>query len=117
MKRARLIFGFLSYMLAVASLYAKRPAEVLADPREYALKSPTPPYPDKARVNFITGTGLFDVQIESATGKVVAVKVAKSTGSQMLDDSAVQTLHRWQFRPNSIITARIPITFSYVPRH
>lgn len=109
---------FVSFV--VASVFLK-PACISANPpvtipkeraSEILLSYPKPKYPLEARKHRITGMGIFEVRIEPATGLVTSVTVIRSTGFTILDRSATDTLKRWKFRPNTLIRARIPITFS-----
>jgi TonB family protein len=74
----------------------------LAQVEQVALKHPTPEYPKKARAKRVTGAGLFAIQVDGPTGQVIDVTVDRSTGSALLDQSAVEALRRWLFRPNSV---------------
>jgi protein TonB len=60
--------------------------------------APSPPYPPYARDRGLEGTGLFDVKVLS-DGRVGEVKVKRSTGAEVLDDAAAQTIKTWTFEP------------------
>ncbi len=77
-----------------------------------ALHAPTPEYPYEARRARITGDGLAILTIDSATGRVIEVKMAQSTGSPVLDHAACAGLKRWRFRPGSPARVRCPITYT-----
>jgi len=116
----RTLLGIASAALwatTLPELTAQDSLPTVSKPEDYALKHATPPYPDSARAHFVTGSGIFEVQVDRASGRVVDVAVVKTTGSKLLDRSAVETLHHWVFRPNSVLSAKIPITFTYTPRH
>lgn len=78
--------------------------------------NPKPPYPKTA---FRVGAeGTVDVAVEvNADGTVGAVKVARSSGNDALDQSALDTIARWRFRSarkdgalqKSVVI--VPITF------
>jgi periplasmic protein TonB len=78
--------------------------------------NPKPPYPKAA---FRVGAeGTVDVAVEvNADGTVGAVKVARSSGNDALDQSALETIARWRFRSarkdgnlhKSVVV--VPITF------
>jgi TonB family protein len=79
---------------------------------EMAISHPTPRYPDRARHDHLSGTGIFELQVRAETGEVTAVSVLSSTGHSILDSAAIQTLKRWRFRPHIVNRVKIPITFS-----
>ena len=88
------------------------PLPRLGDVQQFALKYPKPPYPKKARVQHLHGSGIFSLDIDVDSGQVIDVTVFKSTGSKLLDDSAVETLRRWEFRPHTLVGAKVPINFT-----
>src|SRR4051812_20364283 len=67
-----------------------------------ALKCPRPRYPYEARTRRITGSGIFVCRIDIKTGHVKKVIIAKSTGSPVLDNAAVEALQRWEFQPGKL---------------
>ena len=86
-----------------------------AEIEKIALKHPAPEYPKKLRAKHITGSGLFTIQVDAPTGRVVDVTIDRSTGSATLDKSAVEALRHWAFRPHSVVRVRVPIAFT-LPR-
>ncbi len=74
-----------------------------------------PDYPFEARNWRLEGAGLFRVQIDLGTGKVVKATVLRSTGYVILDNSALGALRRWQFKPGTWKEMDIPISFSMSP--
>jgi len=77
-----------------------------------ALNAPRPEYPYEARRQKITGDGVVLMTIDSATGNVTAVAMAKSTGSVFLDNAAMAGFRRWRFKPGSVSTVTCPVTFT-----
>jgi len=71
-----------------------------------------PEYPYEARLRRITGRGVAVLKIDRATGKVVSCEMVPSTGSEILDDAAVQAFREWRFKPGTIAGVRIPIAFA-----
>jgi TonB family protein len=70
------------------------------------------PYDREARMQRMSGTGVFQLRIDQKTGKVTAVAVVKSTGWKHLDQAAAATLIGWRARiPASQSTVTIPVTF------
>ena len=63
--------------------------------------NPAPPYPDIARQRGQEGRVLLLVQVDSA-GKVTGVRVQTSSGYQLLDNSALNTVRKWRFSPAQI---------------
>lgn len=60
--------------------------------------NPAPSYPPLARRRGWTGTVLLKVQV-SASGTVLDVQLAKSSGHEVLDEAAQQAVVSWQFSP------------------
>jgi TonB family protein len=75
-----------------------------------ALYAPRPAYSPK----WPEGRGVFVLHLDTRTGKVVSVSVAKSTGATILDQSAVAGLKQWRFRPGPK-AVRIPFEFTHRP--
>lgn len=76
-----------------------------------AIKMEAPAYPFIAKYRHWEGSGVFRVKIDQARGKVLDVKVRKSTGFKVLDDSSIIALKSWVFKPNHLKEADVPITF------
>jgi TonB family protein len=79
--------------------------------RSYFTYAPYPDYTRAARDSGRAGKGWFELYIDSASGRVRQVRVVKSTGVKMLDDSTVATLSQWRAKPCSINHAMIPVEF------
>lgn len=60
--------------------------------------NPAPSYPPLARRRGWTGIVLLKVQV-SASGTVLDVQLAKSSGHEVLDEAAQQAVASWQFSP------------------
>jgi TonB family protein len=74
-----------------------------------------PQYPYEARRFRKEGSGLFRLQLDVATGKVIKATVLRSTGVVMLDNSALWALRRWEMKPGRWRELDIPISFSLSP--
>jgi len=80
--------------------------------RALAVYAPRPPYPELARAQGITGSGVVRVSVDPSSGVVTAARMQLSTGHKFLDDVALATFRKWRFRPGTVSQVRIPITFS-----
>ena len=76
------------------------------------LYAPRPSYPEEARSRHIAGTGVCVVSIDPATGMVTSASMAQSTGSVLLDKSAIRTLRTWKFKPGKVSQVSIPVEFT-----
>ncbi|MEJ5234131.1 MAG: TonB family protein, partial [Geminicoccaceae bacterium] len=78
--------------------------------------NPLPRYPTVARRRGIEGTVTLEVKV-SASGLAEQVVLARSSGSALLDEAALEAVRRWRFRPArrggeavpGVVT--VPITF------
>jgi protein TonB len=88
-----------------------------ADYRSSVLKNPPPSYPIYARRMRQQGTVILAVDVlpDGSTGDV---KIASSSGIQLLDQAALETIKQWRFKPpqkdgtSYAQRLRIPINFS-----
>ena len=76
------------------------PAEPLVQPRFDAdyLKNPSPNYPPLSRKMGEEGKVILRVLV-SAQGSADSVEIKTTSGSQRLDDAAVNTVKQWKFIP------------------
>ena len=74
-----------------------------------------PEYPYEARKFRQEGSGLFRLQLDLATGKVIKATVLRSTGVVMLDNKALWALRRWQMKPGRWRELDVPLSFSLSP--
>ena len=74
--------------------------------RQWSVFTPKPRYPDAARQQHIAGSGLYKLRVVIKTGRVKRIIVLRSTGNKDLDNSAVQTLSQWRFRPGALPSIR-----------
>lgn len=88
-----------------------------ADYKAAYLQNPKPPYPPFAFRMKIEGRVIILAEVLT-DGRTGAVSIAQSSGNDLLDQSALETVKKWKFTParkdGVIITqaVRIPITFS-----
>ncbi len=75
--------------------------------------SMTPPdYPIEARHARLTGSGVFEMRIDSKSGRVKGVLVVQSTGRQILDWAVARAFSQWRFKPGLVTAVRSPVTFA-----
>lgn len=80
--------------------------------RVLAMNAPRPEYPYEARRQRLTGSGMAVLTIDFASGSVLDVTMAQSTGSAVLDNATVSAFRRWRFRPGTISKVQSPITYT-----
>jgi TonB family protein len=80
----------------------------------YALASPSAGYPEAARKAKMTGSGLYELQINKA-GTTTGVAIVKSSGKAVLDQAARSAFLKWRFKPGIFTSVRIPISWSVNP--
>jgi TonB family protein len=85
------------------------------DLKAYFAKMVRPKYPQTALALHKKGKGFFRLTIDRPTGAVTEVKVLKSTGVKVLDDSAAAALMQWRAKRNMLDHAVIPVDFVGVP--
>lgn len=77
-----------------------------------AISAPKPVYPYEARSRHVMGSGVCVVSVDVATGNVTEAVMAQSTGSPILDSSALSAFQRWRFKPGMVSKVKIPITYT-----
>lgn len=83
------------------------------------LRNPSPPYPERAREQNWEGIVVLKVLV-GKDGAPLEIKIEKSSGYKILDQSAFKTIHKWKFSPAQVgkLTfsswIRIPIRFMLV---
>jgi TonB family protein len=77
----------------------------------YALASPSAGYPEAAQAQKISGSGIYELQINKS-GKTTAVAIAKSSGSPILDQAARSAFIKWRFKPGVFSRIRVPVSWS-----
>jgi TonB family protein len=74
--------------------------------------APRPTYPYEARRGRITGSGIAELTVNPAVGNVIDGRMAQTTGSVFLDNSTLETLRRWRFKPGVASNVAVPITYT-----
>jgi TonB family protein len=83
-----------------------------SNPKSLMLVAPRPVKSPEAARRHLAGSGVFSLEIDRNSGAVTSVKVTKTTGERLLDDSAIRTLQTWRCKPGTISKTTIPITFT-----
>lgn len=60
----------------------------------------------------LTGKGIVLATVDKPTGTVIGVRMLKSTGSKLLDGSALEAFSQWRFKPGTVSQVKIPIEFT-----
>lgn len=83
------------------------------------LKNVKPAYPPLAYKMRTEGTVVLYVEV-LPSGRVGAVKIMQSSGSELLDESALDAIRLWEFTVSNSVTSsqyiKIPITFNLKSR-
>ncbi|PZR75449.1 MAG: hypothetical protein DLM73_05305 [Chthoniobacterales bacterium] len=77
----------------------------------YAISSPGPGYPEEAQRLKLTGSGVYELQIDKS-GKTTGVAIVKSSGSPVLDQAARKTFLTWRFKPGVFVRVRVPVSWA-----
>ncbi len=78
--------------------------------------NPRPPYPEIARRRGYEGTVVLEVRVKT-DGKVGGVRLAETSGYELLDQAALQAVPAWQFIPAARgdqpveMEVRVPVRF------
>lgn len=74
--------------------------------------APCPVYPYEARRQRVTGSGVALLTIDRTSGTVTDVLMMRSCGNAILDNSTLDALRRWRFRPGTAARVQVPITYT-----
>ncbi|HEY2045287.1 MAG TPA: TonB family protein [Candidatus Udaeobacter sp.] len=74
--------------------------------------APRPVYPYEARRQRVTGSGVALLTVNQTSGTVTDVRMAQSCGNVILDNSTLDALRRWRFRPGGVTQVEVPITYT-----
>ncbi|MFL6514476.1 MAG: energy transducer TonB [Chthoniobacterales bacterium] len=108
----RLLPVLIGVLACALSLHAQSASSTGPGARPKAVYTPAPVYrPEWARQG-LTGKGVVLVTIDQQTGKVTGARMLESTGSQVLDGSALQAYSQWRFEPGTVSQLKMPIEFS-----
>ena len=76
----------------------------------YATASPGAGYPDEAQKKKLTGSGVYELQV-NRSGATAAVAIVKSSGSAVLDRAAKSAFLKWRFKPGVFRSIRVPVSW------
>ena len=74
--------------------------------------APRPVYPYEARRQRVTGSGVALLTVDQTSGTVTDVRMAQSCGNVILDNSTLDALRRWRFKPGGVTQVQVPITYT-----
>ena len=74
--------------------------------------APRPVYPYEARRQRMTGSGVALLTVDQTSGIVTDVLMTQSCGNTILDNSTLDALRRWRFKPGTAATVQVPITYT-----
>lgn len=121
-KRFPRIILLLTFAIGASTFARAQDETVLVDPhapmKRLAINAPRPEYPYEAYAKHWTGAGIVLLEVDAQTGVVRSARMLKSTGHQILDESALNAFRRWRFTPGVAPRVKIPIRFlmeSFVP--
>ncbi|HVF70168.1 MAG TPA: energy transducer TonB [Chthoniobacterales bacterium] len=119
-KRLVLIIGLLALTTPVAPAADKTTAVWIDGHRStvsdeellrHAIVSPAASYPAEAQKRNLTGSGLYELQIDKS-GKTTQVRVVRSAGNSVLDQAARSAFLQWRFKPASFSRVTIPVSWA-----
>jgi TonB family protein len=80
-----------------------------------AVSRVAPQYPSNERAQRHFGSGLLRLTLDLKTGTVTKIQVLQSTRFAALDQSAIDALRQWRWRPGKWKEIDVPITFTMAP--
>ena len=95
-----------------ASLIRGTTTESLGSVKAMVAYAPRPVYPYEARRQRLTGSGVALLTVDQTSGTVTEVLMAQSCGSGILDNSTLDALRRWRFKPGNVTRVQVPITYT-----
>ena len=107
------VFSAIAVLLTIASVSAadvsatasatpsRAPVLSPATAKAIVLSAPRPEYSFEARSRHLTGAGVIALTIDPSSGKVTDVRMARNTGSPILDNAVLAAFRRWRFKPGN----------------
>jgi TonB family protein len=116
-----LLIGVFAFSLSRGAFAAEQTTAVWSDGHtsalsdeeltRYATASPGAGYPEAAQKAQLSGSGLYELQINKA-GVTTAVTILKSSGKPVLDQAAKSAFLKWRFKPGVFSRVRVPVSWS-----
>jgi periplasmic protein TonB len=72
--------------------------------------APAPAFPPEISRPGASGSGRFRLSFD-AMGKVTNIQIVQSTGNQLFDQAAINTLRQWKSAPGREGVVTVPVTF------
>jgi TonB family protein len=88
------------------------PRATFGSVKTLAIYAPRPVYPYEARRQRMVGSGIALLTVNPAVGNVTGVRMKQSCGNIVLDNATVDALRRWRFKPGSVLSVEVPITYT-----
>ena len=88
------------------------PTKSLHSVKAMVAYAPRPVYPYEARRQRVTGSGVALLTVDQTSGDVIDVMMSQSCGNAILDNSTLDALRRWRFKPGSPTKVQVPITYT-----
>jgi TonB family protein len=111
----RVLIAVVVTLVSLCSLHAQ---SVSPSPRApvKAIYTPQPVYQADWAKRGLTGKGVVLVTVDKNTGKVTGAQMLESTGSKLLDGSALEAYSRWRFAPGTVSQVKMPVEFKNRPK-
>lgn len=90
----------------------RRGAVSLRSVKAMVAYAPRPIYPYEARRQRVTGSGVALVTVDQISGTVTDVLMTQSCGNTILDNSTLDALRTWRFKPGNVTRVQVPITYT-----
>ena len=94
------------------SLIGGATSSLLRSAKATVAYAPRPVYPYEARRQRVTGSGIALLTVDQTSGTVTDVRMAQSCGNVILDNSTLDALRRWRFKPGGVTQVEVPITYT-----
>jgi TonB family protein len=104
--KAWLILALLISTLCVVAVSGKDRPKTLMEIAPRSTKVP------EASRRHLGGSGVLVIEIDRRSGRATSVRIERTTGHRLLDESAINGLQKWRCKPWTVSHVAVPITFS-----
>jgi TonB family protein len=111
----RLVTPLVLTLVSLCSLHAQSVTPAGPGTSVKPIYTPKPAYQAEWAKRGLTGKGVVLVTIDKDTGKVTGAQMLQSTGSKLLDGSALEAYSKWRFAPGTVSQVKIPVEFANRP--